>query len=174
MRPEKKQIVQDIRALMEPSSSLFLITYKGLTADAFGQLRSALDAAEAECHVVPNKLLRIAAGELGINQLAETELAGDTALITGGTDCVAVAKAVRDFSKTHDQVSFKLAVVEGSMCSPEEAAELADMPPKEVLQAQLLGLLQAPAGQLVRVLNAKVASIAYVLSAYLSEKEKAA
>jgi large subunit ribosomal protein L10 len=124
--------------------------------------------------VVPNKLLQIAAGELGLDQLKDAELVGDTALITGGADCVAVARAVRDFGKAHEHVTFKLAVVEGSVCSPEEAAQLADLPPKEVLQAQLLGLLQAPAGQLARVLNAKVASIAYVLSAYLSEKEKAA
>jgi large subunit ribosomal protein L10 len=51
---------------------------------------------------------------------------------------------------------------------------LADLPPREVLQAQLLGLLQAPASQMVQVLNAKVASVVFVLNAYLCQKEKAA
>lgn len=174
MRPEKKQIVQDIRALIEPSPAIFLITYRGLSADAFGQLRKELEAAGAECHVVPNRLLKIAAGELNMTPLEKAELNGDTAMVSGGEDSVAVARVIRDFGKKNEAVTFKLAMVEGNLCDAREAARFADMPPKEVLQAQLLGLLQAPAGQLARVLQAKVASIAYVLSAYLGEKEKAA
>ncbi|MBN2450191.1 MAG: 50S ribosomal protein L10 [Lentisphaeria bacterium] len=174
MRPEKQQLAQDIRALIDSSSSLFLISYKGLTTAAFGELRRVLDPVGSECHVVPNRLFRIAASESGLTTVADIDLREDTALVTGGSDPVAVAKVLRDFAKDHPQTSIKLGVLEGRLCTAAEAVSLAGLPPREVLLAQLLGLLQAPASQLVRVLQAKVASVVYVLSAYLNEKEKAA
>ncbi len=174
MRAEKKQLVDDIRALLEPSPSLFLISYKGLTAKGFAELRKSLDELESQCHVMPNRVFLRAVAECGIDALAGLSLTKDTALVTAGCDPVGIAKKLRDFAKAEKVVSFKLAVIEGKLCSASEASALADLPPREVLQAQLLGLLQAPATQVVRVLNAKVASIVYVLNAYLGEKEKAA
>ena len=60
------------------------------------------------------------------------------------------------------------------LLTPADVDALADLPSREVLLAQLLGLLQAPGSQLVRVLNAKVASIVYVLDAYCKSKEQVA
>lgn len=174
MRAEKKQLVQDIRALIESSSSLFLITYKGLTTKDFSNLRTVLAGVGSECHVVPNRLLKLAAAESGLETLAEAVVTLDSALVSGGPDPVAVARTLRDFGKDHPVAAVKLAVVEGKLCGGDQATALADLPPREVLLAQLLGLLVAPASQLVRVLNAKVASVVYVLNAYLSEKEQAA
>jgi large subunit ribosomal protein L10 len=174
MRAEKTQLVHDIRALIESSSSLFLIGFKGLTAADFRVLRSALSTCGSECHVVPNRLLKIAAAGSQLPALGQADLKLDTAMVSGGADPVGVAKALRDFAKTRAGAVLKLAVIEGKLCTGVQAVALADLPPKEVLQAQLLGLLQAPAGQLVQVLNAKVASVVFVLNAYLSQKEKAA
>jgi large subunit ribosomal protein L10 len=152
---------------------LYVIGYKGLTAAEFRALRGALAPAASQCHVVPNRLLKIAAAESGLAALGAAELRLDTALVSGG-DPVAIAKILRDFARTHDEVVVKLAMIEGKLWSAAAAAAVADLPPREVLQAQLLGLLQAPATQMVRVLSAKVASVVYVLDAYLSQKEKAA
>jgi len=174
MRAEKTQLVLDIRALIEPSPSVFLMGYKGLKAADFRVLRSALATCGSQCHVVPNRLLAIAAKDAGLSALGEAELTLDTAVVSGGADPVAVAKVLRDFAKTHDKAVLKMAVVERKLVSAADAAALADLPSREVLQAQVLGLLQAPAAQLARVLNAKVASVVYVLNAYLSQKEKAA
>jgi large subunit ribosomal protein L10 len=65
-------------------------------------------------------------------------------------------------------------VLEKRHCSPADVAALADLPAREVLQAQLLGLLQAPMRQLVGVLHAKLASPVYALQAYLEAKQKTA
>ncbi len=174
MRPEKIQLVRDIRGLLEASPSFFLIAYKGLTAAEFRDLRHALKGSGGACHVVPNRLLKIAAGEAGLAGLGQADLREDTALVTAGADPVGAVRALREFAKTHEEVVLKLGVVEGRLCTAAEAAALADLPPRQVLQAQLLGLLQAPAAQLVRVLQAKAASVVYVLNAYLNEKQKAA
>ena len=172
MRAEKNQLVQDIQGLIESGSSFFLIEYKGLGSADFDELRAALASLGTQCHVVPNRLFKRAAGEAGVECFAEFELVNDTALVCGGDDAVAVAKALRNFHKKHEKAATKCAVLEGELLSPEQVLQLADLPPKEVLQAQLLGLLQAPAGQLVRVLNAKLASVVYVVSAYLNKKEQ--
>jgi len=174
MRAEKTQLVRDIQALIASSSSLFLMGYKGLKAAEFRALRGVLVAVGSQCHVVPNRLLKIAARDGGLAELGQADLKLDTALITGGADPVAVAKVLRDFARTHEKAVVKMAVVERRLCTAAQAVALADMPSRQVLQAQLLGLLLAPAGQLVRVLSAKAASVVYALNAYLSEKQKAA
>ncbi|MBT3379442.1 MAG: 50S ribosomal protein L10 [Lentisphaerae bacterium] len=173
MRPEKQQLVADIRTMLESSTCYFLVTYNGLTAADFESFRIDLAEAEGECHVVPNRLFKRAAADTGA-ELPADALVGDSALVAALGDPIAVARVIRKFGRAHKDVGFKLAVLEGAVCSSEEAAELADLPSREVLLAQFLGLLQAPMGQLVSVLNAKVSSIAYVLSSYLDKQENEA
>jgi len=173
VRPEKGQIVQDIQALIESSGSFFLVTWKGLTTMGFSELRDTVAEAEGVCHVVPNRLFRRAAAECGIEGFADDALKGDTAFV-GGPDSVALAKCLRDFGRVHGEVSFKAGVTAGSILSAAQSLTLADLPPRDVLRAQVLGLLQAPSGKLVGVLSAKLSSIVYVLNAYLNEKEAAA
>lgn len=173
MRAEKTQIVQEIQGLIT-GKQIILISYKGLTAADLTAFRNTLAGFGAVCHVVPNTLLSVAAKAAGINCLDGVTLSGDTAMISGD-DAVALAKAARDLAKAKkDIVTIKLGVVENQLLNAADVEQLADLPPKEVLQAQLLGLLNAPAGQLVRVLNAKVSTIVYVLNAFLGKKEQAA
>jgi large subunit ribosomal protein L10 len=68
----------------------------------------------------------------------------------------------------------KFSYIENALLSESDTKALADLPPREVLLAQLLGVLQAPGSQLVRVLNAKVASIVYVLDAFCKKNEQVA
>ena len=174
MRAEKKQLVQDIRGLMGLSTGIFLIGYKGLTAAEFTDLRNQLAALGGECHVVPNRLFKRAAAAAGIASMEPVVVAEDNAMICGGKDVAAMAKAVKAFARGHEKAPIRLGVVDGHVLTAEQVGELAELPPREVLLAQLLGVLQAPAGNLARVLNAKLASMVYVLSAYLKKKEQAA
>lgn len=173
MRAEKKQMVQDLKTLLS-ERQLVLISYKGLKANVFNEFRGKLASLDAECRVVPNTLLRIAARELGMDGLAEAIMSGDTAMVSGAGDPVAMVKAVLEFAKGKDQVSVKFSYIENALLSESDTKALADLPPREVLLAQLLGLLQAPGSQLVRVLNAKVASIVYVLDAFCKKNEQVA
>ena len=173
MRPEKKQIVQDLCGLLEQASTLFVVAYNGLDAESFAELRQALAAVGGECHVVPNRLMKLALAESGRDQYADNVFREDSALVTTTAEAVTVARTLRDFAKTHTALSFKGGFVEGRACTAEEALSLAAMPPREVLQAQLLGLLLAPATGLARLLNAKVAQILYLLNAHKNKKQQA-
>jgi len=172
MRIEKQQLVQDLQAFLGPDRNVILINYKGLDVDAFAELRRALEKLHAESHVVPNRLFLRAAAEAGCSELAQAQLKGETALVTAGEDPVQVAKELNAFMKEHPECSFKYGYIDRRVYSPEELLILTRIPPKEVLQAQLVGVLQGPMRQLVGVLNAKVGSIVYALKAYLDKKQE--
>ena len=132
MRSEKLQLSKDIQTLLANPSGVFLVKYKGLKVSEFGELRKSLIALGAECHVVPNRILRRAAAELQMTALADLRLTGDTALVTGGADVAQVAKAVKGFAKTKPALGFKFGVLSGRLISADDATTLADLPPRLV------------------------------------------
>ncbi|MFO7821201.1 MAG: 50S ribosomal protein L10 [Lentisphaeria bacterium] len=172
MRPEKKQLAQDIGEMLKSSEHLFLVGYKGLSVAAFDSLRDDLASQGAECHVVPNRLFRIAANDTDFKSIAEAPVVKlDNAVVVGGDDPVAVAKALKKFSDGNECLSVKAGVLEGTFLQAEEVGALADLPSREVLLAQLLGVLQAPARNLVSALSQKKASVVYALKSYLDQKQ---
>jgi large subunit ribosomal protein L10 len=166
MRIEKKQLVNDICSLIDNSAFLYMVSYKGLKVSEFDELRQSLDEVNAECIVLKNKLIKKAAELNNKESLSKINLSGDTALVSGSGDPGAVAKSLSDFAKKHKQVTFKGGYLDGSVLTDTDVTAISKLPPKEVLQAQLLGTLQAPASSLARLLNAKLSGIAYVLNAY--------
>jgi len=166
MRAEKTQLVADIGATLENADFVFLVSYKGLTVKAFSALRGRLAEQAAECRVLKNTLIRKAAEQRGMAALANLKLSGDTALIAGRGDASAVAKAIAAFTREHAQVAAKAGVMEGQALSAAEVLSIADLPSREILQAQLLGLLQAPARNLVNVLYGKASQVVSLLHNY--------
>lgn len=172
MRPEKKQLVKDIGEMLDASEHLFLVGYKGLTVAEFNDLRNELAGQGAECHVVPNRLFRIAAAESKAKPVLEiADLKKDNAVVLGGDDPVAVAKALSKFANDKDSFSVKAGALEGALLKEADIEALAKLPSREVLLGQLLGVLQAPARNLVSVLTQKKASVVYALKAYLDQKQ---
>ena len=176
MRAEKKQMVEEIAGLMK-DRAVVLMSYQGLKANAFNAFRAKVagEQVNGKCQVVQNTLIKKAAGFLGYSGLADADLNGDTAMVSG-PDAVALVKAVKEFAadkeNAKDHVKVKMAFVEGQLLNAADALELANLPTKEVLLAQLLGLIQAPASGIARAINAKVASVLYLLDAYRSKLEK--
>jgi len=176
MRAEKKQMVQELADRMK-GQSVVLITYQGVKANAINSFRASVasDSVKGACHVVPNTLVKKAAEELGYKELAEFELSGDTAMVTG-PDAVALVKAIKEFAadkeKANKMVKIKLSYVEGQLLDAKDTMALADLPPKEVIQAQLLGLIQAPAAGIARAINAKLSSVVYVLDSLRKKLEE--
>ena len=160
--------------MLDKSSGAFLVAYKGLKVSHFREFRKLLADVGSECHVVPNRIFRRAATEFGMADLGSLKFTGETALITGGKDPVRVAKLVKDFAKDNAALVTRHGVLNRQLLSAAEVKALAELPPREYLLAQLLGLLQAPARQLVTVLNAKAASIVYLLQAYTDKKKASA
>ena len=172
MRIEKQVLVSSIVDAVKNSDYVYFVSYAGLTVKSFSELRNQLAAAGACCQVQKNTLIKKAADQLEL-ELEAIDLTASTAMVYGNGDCSAVAKLLLEFGKKQEQVKAKGGYMDGAVLSAAEVGALADLPAKPVLQAMLLGVLQAPARNLVTVLNAKVSSIVNVVNAYKDKLENA-
>ena len=164
MRPEKTLIVSDIREKLQASPYLLVVDFTGMKVPHFENLRTRLTDAGARMSVVRNTFLRIAAAELKMPELSDS-LAGQTAMVTGEVDICAAAKVLKTFAAEFKLPTVRAGVLDNAALSADQVAALADLPSKDVLRAKLLGLLQTPASQFVRILNEPAASLARVLKA---------
>ena len=171
MRPEKAAIVEDLSSKLNKSPFLIVTEYTGMNVFQFSELRSRLAGAGAQCRVVKNTFLRKAAAEVGYPDLADN-LAGQTAIVTGESDVCAAAKILKGFSAEFQKPSVKVGVLDKAIISKDQITALAELPPKDVLRAQLLGVLKSPLQKLVVLLNEPGASLARLLKARV-EKESA-
>jgi len=169
MRPEKADIVKDLSSDLKESSFVLVTDYQHMKVDDFSELRKRLAAAGAEVHVVKNSFLKRAMADSGLKP-ENGELSGQTAVITGDKDVAAVAKALKTFAAQFKKAMLKLGFIDRNAVSTKEIEQLADLPSREVLQAQLLGLLLSPATKLVRLFNEPASALARLLKAK-SEKE---
>ncbi len=172
MRPEKANIVSDLSEELKESSFVLVADYQHMKVDDFSELRKRLAGAGAEIHVVKNSFLKRAMAESGF-PAGDGKLTGQTAVVTGKKDVAPVAKAFKTFVTEFKKAMLKLGFIDRAAVSTAELEELADLPPENVLRAQLLGLLLSPATKLVRVLNEPGSSLARLLNAKASKGEPA-
>lgn len=164
MRPEKTGIVSDLAEKLNRSPFLLVTDYQRMKVDQFGELRNRLYPAGAEIRVVKNTFLRRAMADSGMPDVAG-QLTGQTAVVMGDTDVAPIAKILKTFAAEFKVAGLKVGVIDKSVLSTAEVEALAELPSREVLLAQLLGLLLSPATQLVRLLNEPGASLARLLNA---------
>jgi len=165
MKAEKTLLIEDLLSRVNASPFLFVVDYTGLTVDKFAELRKRLAATGAEIHVFKNTLVKKAAERAGYPGDLSAHLTGQSAFVTGAKDVCAAAKIMKNFAAEFAKPKMKAGVLDGNLLTADGIKALADLPSKEVLQSQLLGVLQAPASKLVRLLNEPAASLARVLKA---------
>lgn len=159
--------IQSVLALKErlgAAKAAVLTEYRGLTVRQLSDLRKQLKATAAEYKVVKNRLARLAVKDSSLDPLA-AHLTGPTGLVLTKQDPVAVARALQAFVRTNPALTIKVGFVEGKVLQAPELKALADLPSKEALRAQLVGVLQGPLRQLVTLLTAPHRELAHVLEA---------
>jgi large subunit ribosomal protein L10 len=167
IRPEKQSITAELDERVSGALYMILTDYTGMNMPQTIELKKNLRDNAASFNVVKNRMLKHALDD----QIAHL-LKGQTAIIYGSGDVVQVAKVIKKFTTANKKPVIKGGYLEGKMISGAEVVELANLPSKEVMQAILLGTLQAPCTQLAGVLNQKVASLVYVLDAVRTKKEQ--
>ena len=140
----KKVVVSEIEAYAKEAKSIVLVDYRGLTVAQANELRNDVRSAGGVYKVYKNRLMKIAFENLGINFPA-SDFEGTTAVIFHNTDEVAPAKIALDgFTKYEKNIKLKSGYVSGKYFNTEEITALANIPSREVLVAQLLGMLTHP------------------------------
>ena len=151
-RSEKEAVINDVTGLAAQAQTLVIAEYRGITVADMTKLRNNARSAGVSLSVLKNTLARRAVAGSAFEVVAD-QMTGP--LIYGfSTDAVAAAKVVAEFAKTNDKLVIRAGAFGGKALDVNGVKQLASIPSKEVLLAQLLGLMQSPVSRTARVLAA--------------------
>jgi large subunit ribosomal protein L10 len=151
-RSEKEAVISDVTGLAAKAQTLVIAEYRGITVADMTKLRVAARSAGVTLSVLKNTLARRAVAGTGFD-VVSNQMTGP--LIYGfSVDAVAAAKVVSEFAKTNDKLVIRAGAYGGKALDVNGVKQLASIPSKEVLLAQLLGLMQSPISRTARVLSA--------------------
>lgn len=163
MRPEKQLLLDEIKGQIDQSTVMVMMRYQGMDPNKTAGFRSNLAKSGGTFEVVRKRILVKAAQAAGI-ALNLDVLQGHIGVVFTDKDPVQVAKAIYNFAKENEDTLEVLAGrFEGKLCSASDMKQIADLPSKDEMRAQLLSVLEAPMAQLLAVTEAVLTSVPYCL-----------
>jgi large subunit ribosomal protein L10 len=169
LRKDKEQVVADLAEKLRSSDTLIVADYRGLSVGELDEVRTKILEHGARFTVVKNTLTKRAAEEAGLESLTAL-LDGPTAIaFVGDGDMVGVAKALNETAKRTKILSIKGGILDGQPMEPTQVAELASLPPADVLRGQVLGVIVGPLTSLVGLLAAPVQDFVGLLDARVEQ-----
>lgn len=156
-RSEKEAVIVEVTSLAAKAQTLVLAEYRGITVADMTKLRVEARKQGVTLSVLKNTLARRAVAGSSFEVVAD-QMTGP--LIYGfSEDAIAAAKVVADFAKTNDKLVIRGGAFEGKALDANSVKQLASVPSKEVLLAQLCGLLMSPISRTAVVLGALAAKM---------------
>ena len=171
-KERKAEVLATYNEWLKSSEAVIVVEYTGAKMKDLDGIRAKVRESGGEFHVLKNTLARRAFAENGMD-LPQEFLVQSTAVSFAFSDPASTAKALSDATKGNAFIKVKGGFMSGQVLNAAQVKALADMPPLPVVRAQLLGVLQAPAGKLVRTLAEPARGLAAVIKAF-SEKAPAA
>lgn len=165
----KEAIAKEIQGKIANASLVVFSDYRGLSVEEITDLRNKLRVPGVEFRVLKNTMMRFAMKNAGYEDVA-AQIEGPNAVLFSNQDVVGPAKTMFDFIRQHPNLEVKFGLLEGQTISAINIKALADLPPREVLVAQVLGTMQAPITSFVRVLNANLTGLVRALDQIKEQK----
>lgn len=170
-RPEKEQLVGELKEKLGGAKALYYTDFTGLNVKSMTELRRRLRKANVEYVVIKNTLALRAVNESG---LVSQKLKGPTGLVVA-QDAVAAAKVLSDFAKENDKrPAVKGGVFDGRALDAAQVAKLASMPSREQMLAELGASMQAPIAGIAIAMNSLLSMFAGAVDALKTQRESAA
>lgn len=152
---QKKQIVAELADRIQGSVAGIIVDYKGISVEDDTKLRKELREADVKYTVVKNTLIKRAAEQAGLEGLDDV-LNGTSAIATSENDYVAAARILQKFADSHKSFTVKTGYLDNKVISLEMVQNLAKLPSREVLLANVLGAFNAPIASFARAVQAIV------------------
>ena len=166
---QKIDIVERYSEKFKEAKGVYLADYTGIDVHTVTEVRKKFRDSDIEYKVLKNRLAKRSLNNAGISEL-DDHLKGVTAFIIDYSDPVSPAKIIKEFNKKNEILQIKAVYVEGKVLSADEAKRLADLPSREVLLSQLVGLLQSPMTKLAGTLQASMQKMVRTLDAVKDSK----
>lgn len=168
MSRQKELMVDEIKSYIE-GKDVIVTGFNQLASQPMVDLRDNLRKVNARYFVVKNRLFRKVIGDLGLPE--PKKWTGHTGVIASD-DVVGLAKCIAGFKKDHqDNLELRFGYLGEKLLTEEEIINISKLPPREVLIAKLLGVLNGPISNFAGVLRAQLSKIVYVLKAISDSKE---
>lgn len=172
-KDSKKEILQDLIARLKESKGIVLTDYQGMNVSQITSLRNELKEKKVEFKIVKNTLMEKASEELNVEDLTK-DLIGCTAIAFCSDDGVIPARLLKEyFKKNKIDLKIKSGLIDGRVFSSEKIMEIASLPLKDVLIAQMVNGVKSPLYSLVFILQGPLRGLIYTLEAVKKQKEKA-
>jgi len=172
-REQKEAVITRYAEWLKKSQAVMLVEYTGLSMKDLDAIRAKVRDTGGEFHILKNTLARKVLEANGINVPAHLTKKS-TAVAFAFSDAAGTAKALADATKGMEVVKLKGGLLDKQVLNPAQVKALAELPPLPVMRAQLLGVLQAPAGKLVRTIAEPARSLASVFRAYTEKAQQPA
>lgn len=170
-KEQKSAFVDELQGKLSEARAFYLTDFTGMNVKQITEFRARLRREGVEYVVVKNTLAQRALSGMELPDIASF-FTGPTGLVIGREDAVTAAKVLTDFAKEFDnKPAVKLGIVERQEVQPDQVKQLAALPPKEVLLAQLAGGLQAPMSRLAGGMQNLLAGFARGVDALRQQRE---
>ncbi len=169
-REQKAAVIEEIAVEIKQSGAVFAVDYRGMSVAQGAELRTKLREVDATLRVVKNTLTIRAADEAGAEGL-KPMLAGPTALTFVRGDAATAAKAVSDYARITQLLSFKGGIMDGQPLAAEQVSAIAKLPSRDILHAQLVNIVASPLTGLVTSLSNLISGLARQLAQVVEKKE---
>ena len=171
-KERKEEVLATYADWMKRSQAVILVEYTGAKMKDLDGIRAKVRESGGEFHILKNTLARRAFANSGM-ELPQDYLVKSTAVSFAFTDPASTAKALNEATKGKEYLKVKGGFMSGQSLNAAQVKALADMPPLPVVRAQLLGVLQAPAGKLVRTIAEPARGLAAVVKAFAEKASEA-
>ncbi len=165
-RASKEKIVNELKSSLAETQMALVVDFQGLSVAEITDLRNRLRPSGTACKVTKNTFMQIAIDEAEEWQPLSEYLSGPSAFLLIKDDFSSAIKAYQEFQKATKKTELRGGVFEGKAMSQADIKALGDLPPKEVLMAQLAGALNALATKVAVGVKEVPASIARGIQAY--------
>ena len=170
-KQHKIEFVEQYTEQLEKSQGVILVDYQGLNVKEMSDIRNAMRPIKGQLQVIKNRLLLLALEQVGVS-LPEEWLVGPTAISFCYDEVPPVAKVLTDATKNLDTLRIKGGILDANVIEAEQMRAIAALPSRDILMSQVLGAINAPAGQTAGVIASGVRQIVNVLQAYADKLQE--
>lgn len=172
-KEQKEKLLVQYEEAVSDSKGIIITEYRGLSAPDLGRLRAVIRDANGSYNVVKLTLFKLALERAGLS-VPDEMFGGPVAVGYCHQDVPAVAKAFKDFGKEQELLVIKGGLMGGRLLSEADVTAIADLPPIEIVRAQLMGVISGPARNLVGAVASGVRQVVNVLNAYAEKDQQEA